>query len=112
MKLWMTTALASAIFATAALADNASRGADNVTGPEVVKQGTEVDAAEGALERAATDDQASHGADQVTGAEAATNPLIDSDEVESSDATGVDTQSRGAGNVTGAEAVDETKSDG
>ncbi|MAY85797.1 MAG: hypothetical protein CML02_03590 [Pseudooceanicola sp.] len=105
MKLTLTTALATALIATGAYAETASRGADNVTSEEKVEMNTPVDADANAELQAS-----SRGNADIQSEEATDSPLIKSDEVAGTDLS--NESSRGAGNLTSEEiAKGETGAD-
>jgi len=105
MKLTLTTALATALIATGAYAETASRGADNVTSEEKVQMNTPVDADANAEVQASSRGNAAIQAD-----EAAKSPLIKSDEVAGTDLS--NESSRGADNLTSEEVANgETGAD-
>lgn len=94
MKLYLSTALTSLILATGAMAENASRGDANVTGPEAAAMATDTPTG-------AAVDQSSRGDANVSGAEATAGGLLKTDDAGAK--LSVDDSSRGYNNQTGEE---------
>lgn len=106
MNFRITTAILSALVASGAMAQSASRGDDALTGPERVQMGTEVDAAQNVEV-----DAQSRGAGNVTSAEAAANPAIVNDEVKGVE-DGAITTSRGEDALRGEDVTAEADETG